>query len=461
MTKLLDGKEIADTILRTSVGRQISNIVQHHEISLAIIMVGDDEGSRVYVKRKIELCKIYKINVNLIIFDPTTTDKDIIAKIEELNNDSKTFGILVQLPLPFHLNKYEILSAIAPIKDVDCLHFKNLGYLVQGKEYVRPCAVEAVMQVFSFCNIPTKGKTITIINRSALIGQPLSHILTQNCESGNATVTICHEFTKNLDALCRNSDIIISAVGKRNEFVIDDTFVKDGAVLIDIGFSRIDNKILGDFDLNKITNASLATPVPNGIGPITIACLLSNFAKITKYQIKKNRTKKLIAYTKEKYHAHKEQRLCRCGKILDRNGSLCIECHLKAKESKKSLKENKKNNGICINCPSPRLLSQSYCKQCYLKSLSKSHLDDVNHWKELKQLFTDQHVCPYTGVELILGDTASLDRVIPKSKGGKNELNNLQWVYQPMNIMKWNYSENNFLSLVKKVYEYRKLENLS
>lgn len=452
--KIIDGKKIADLIM-CKHSRHIANICKHHSPKLAIILVGSDPASCSYVQKKFDACEKYKIIPALFKFEHGVAESEVLDKIRQLNADLSVFGILVQLPLPDSLNKHLILSAIDPVKDVDCLHPKNLGYLVQGREYVKPCAVEAVMQVIAFNNIVTKGKRVVIINRGSLIGQPLLNVLTRNVENGNATVSVCHEFTNNLPELCRNSDIIITAVGKRDKFVVDDSFIKDGAVVIDIGFSKLGQKVVGDVDASKMDRVSILTPVPNGIGPITIACLLSNFVKITSYQIKKARRSRSISYTKKKYQDCKKGGMCRCGKVLDRNGILCSECLNKSRQQNAVLLEAKKRDNECRNCPQKKLLETSYCSGCYLKILAKSHLGSTDNWKLLRELFEKQHICPYTGIELVLGDNASLDRIVPRAKGGQDVIENMQWVYKPINVLKWDYSESEFLENICLVYEYR------
>ena len=240
---------------------------------LATILVGDDPASATYVKNKHTACKKIGIKTKDHKLPTDTTQKKLDEVIDSLNNDKEVHGILVQLPLPKQLNEFATISRISPIKDVDGLTPQNVGLLSIGKSILRPCTPSGIMELFYYYKINLEGKNVVMINRSNLIGKPLYHLLLQN----NATVITCHSKTRNLAEYCKNADIIITAVGNREKFKLTSDMIKQDAIVIDVAISRYGGKLTGDTDYDDIIQkASRVTPVPGGVGPMTVAMLLKN-----------------------------------------------------------------------------------------------------------------------------------------------------------------------------------------
>ena len=243
------------------------------EPCLATILVGDDPASATYVKNKHKACEHVGIKTKDHKLSAETTQKELNKIIDNLNNDKEVHGILVQLPLPNQLDEFSTISRVTPIKDVDGLTPQNVGLLSMGKSILKACTPSGIMELFYYYKINLEGKNVIIINRSNLIGKPLYHLLLQN----NATVITCHSKTMNLNDLCLNADIIITGVGDRTKFKLTSDMIKQDAVVIDVAISRHDGKLVGDTDYdNIIQKASWATPVPGGVGPMTVAMLLKN-----------------------------------------------------------------------------------------------------------------------------------------------------------------------------------------
>lgn len=269
----INGIDLASSI-KMGVKRTIFNL-QEKEIEpcLATILVGDNIASTTYVKKKHDAC----LEVGIATMDyrlrEDVTQKELNETIEKLNSDKIVHGILLQLPLPEHLNHIEALSKITPDKDVDGLTAHNMGLLAIGKAKLIPCTPLAIMTILEHQKIDLAGKTIVVINRSNLIGKPLMHLLLQR----NATVIICHSHTKNIAKFTLLADVVISAVGNRQVFEIKPDMLKEGCALIDVAISRHDGKLTGDAEYSKvITKISHITPVPGGVGPMTVAMLLKN-----------------------------------------------------------------------------------------------------------------------------------------------------------------------------------------
>jgi len=236
-------------------------------------LIGDDPASATYVKNKHNACEKVGIKTKDHKLSADTTQEELDKIIDELNNDKEVHGILVQLPLPKQLNEFATISRISPIKDVDGLTPQNVGLLSMGKSILKPCTPSGIMEMFYYYKINLQGKNVVMINRSNLIGKPLYHLLLQN----NATVVTCHSKTENLHEYCKNADVIITAVGDRAKFKLTSDMIKQDAIVIDVAISRYEGKLVGDADYDDIIQkASWVTPVPGGVGPMTVAMLLKN-----------------------------------------------------------------------------------------------------------------------------------------------------------------------------------------
>ncbi len=269
----IDGKLIAQSV-KDRVKRATEELKsQGINPCLATVLVGDDQASATYVRNKHRACEEVGIITKDHKLDANTTQNQLNEIIENLNNDNSVHGILVQLPLPQQLDEFTTTSRISPLKDVDGLTPHNAGLLAMKKAALVACTPSGVMEMFEYHNINLEGKNIVLINRSNLVGKPLYHLLLEK----NATVITCHSRTKNLTELCQSADIIISAVGNRNKFTLTKEMIKEGAVIIDVAISRFQEKLVGDADYEDIIQkASFATPVPGGVGPMTVAMLLKN-----------------------------------------------------------------------------------------------------------------------------------------------------------------------------------------
>ncbi len=240
---------------------------------LATVIVGENPASATYVKNKQKACADVGIITKDHKLPESFTQQEMNSLVDLLNKDDSVHGILIQLPLPKQLDEFSTVSRISPIKDVDGLTPHSVGLLAAGKAILKPCTPSGIIEMFDFYNIDLTGKHAVIINRSNLVGRPLYHLLLDK----NATVTTCHSKTKNLKEHCQKADIVITAIGDRTKFVLTADMIKEGAVVIDVGISRQNGKIVGDVDYEEIIKkASYATPVPGGVGPMTIAMLLKN-----------------------------------------------------------------------------------------------------------------------------------------------------------------------------------------
>ncbi len=240
---------------------------------LATILIGDNSASTTYVRNKHIACEEVGIVTKDHKIDTNITQAELNKIIDNLNLDSSVHGILVQLPLPKHLDEFTTTSRISPLKDVDGLTPHNAGLLTMKKAALVACTPSGIMEMFDYHEIDLNGKNVVLINRSNLVGKPLYHLLLEK----NATVITCHSKTKNLTDLCQAADIIITAVGDRTKFTLTPGMIKDGAIVIDVAISRFQEKLVGDSDYEEIIQkASFATPVPGGVGPMTVAMLLKN-----------------------------------------------------------------------------------------------------------------------------------------------------------------------------------------
>lgn len=269
----IDGKVIAQSIKDTirQAAEQLKS--QGTNPCLATILVGDDPASATYVRNKHRACQEVGIETRDHRLDASITQDQINRIIDELNVDASVHGILVQIPLPDHLNEFATTSRISPLKDVDGLTPHNAGLLSMKKAALVACTPRGIMEMFDYHGIDLQGKNIVLINRSNLVGKPLYHLLLQK----NATVIACHSKTRNLEEFCKDADVIITAVGDRSRFTLRPDMIREGAVVIDVAISRYQGKLVGDSDYEDIIQkASFATPVPGGVGPMTVAMLLKN-----------------------------------------------------------------------------------------------------------------------------------------------------------------------------------------
>ncbi|MDX1797620.1 MAG: bifunctional 5,10-methylenetetrahydrofolate dehydrogenase/5,10-methenyltetrahydrofolate cyclohydrolase [Candidatus Lokiarchaeia archaeon] len=284
-TKILDGKKLAEK-LNADLKIKIKKAVDMTGVrpKLATILVGKDPASKVYVNIKHRTCQSVGIDPVEIELNEDISREQLLEEIEKVNNDSSVHGILLQIPLPEHLRNFttEFIDKISPLKDADGLHPVTRGKLFDYNEDHGPCTPKGIIKLLENNNITLKGKDVVIINRSNLVGKPLIFMLLKR----NATVTICHTSTKDIDSYIRKADIVIVAVGKP-KFITKEN-IKDGAILIDVGINRIEGKIYGDIDFEGVYDkCGKITPVPGGIGPMTVAMLCENTFFLYKQQIEK------------------------------------------------------------------------------------------------------------------------------------------------------------------------------
>ena len=282
MARILSGKEFAARI-KEDAARGVAELKAAGVLPrLAVIIVGSDPASEVYVRNKQRTCEELGIHSDHIALPAETTKEELLACIGELNVDPEVHGILVQLPLPAQIaeDEEEILSHIDPRKDVDGFHPVNVGHLVLGAPGLRPCTPAGCIRMLDYAGIPIEGAHAVIIGRSNIVGKPMAHLLLER----NATVTICHSRTQNLAAIARTADILVAAVG-RPRFVTAD-MVKEGATVIDVGINRIaPKKLVGDVDFDAAAAvAGAITPVPGGVGLLTVAMLMENVVQAAKAQ---------------------------------------------------------------------------------------------------------------------------------------------------------------------------------
>lgn len=280
MAKIIDGKQISEHI-RNNISKNLESLKQMGITpGLAVIIVEGDSASRTYVDNKKKACKDLGIYSEEYCLSPQVTQEELIDLIYMLNEKANINGILVQLPLPKHLNEKQIIESINPLKDVDAFHAENVGRIMLGDYRLSPCTPAGIMEMFKYENINLCGKHCVVLGRSNIVGKPMAMLLLH----ANATVTICHTKTINIKDICKNADIIISAVGK-TKFVTADMVKKD-AVVIDVGMNRDDNgKLCGDVDFENVKDiASYITPVPGGVGPMTITMLMQNTINAVKLQ---------------------------------------------------------------------------------------------------------------------------------------------------------------------------------
>ncbi len=280
MAKLIDGKVISAAV-KDEVAKEVAELKSKGITpGLAVIIVGEDPASKVYVANKEKACEQLGMASFKYALPENTTEAELLELVNKLNKDPKVHGILCQLPLPHHLNEELIINTIIPEKDVDAFHPQNVGKIMIGNYDFLPCTPAGVMEMLKYENIDITGKECVVIGRSNIVGKPMSMLLLHK----NGTVTVCHSKTANLKEVCRRADILVAAVGRAN-FVTAD-MVKEGAVVIDVGINRLENgKLCGDVNFAEVEpKASYITPVPGGVGPMTIATLMKNTLTASKKQ---------------------------------------------------------------------------------------------------------------------------------------------------------------------------------
>ncbi len=282
MTRLINGKEISDYI-KNGVKAEVAKLSsQGVSVGLAVIIVGDNPASKVYVANKEKACEALGIKSFKYALPESTTNEELLSLIDKLNNDREVDGILCQLPLPSHLDEKVVINRISPEKDVDAFHPQNVGKIMIGDYDFLPCTPAGVIEMLKYENIDITSKNCVVVGRSNIVGKPMAMLLLHN----NATVTVCHSKTKNLKEICASADILVVAIG-RAKFITAD-MVKEGAVVIDVGMNRDENgKLCGDVDFENVKDKTSAiTPVPGGVGPMTIAVLMKNTLTAAKNKIK-------------------------------------------------------------------------------------------------------------------------------------------------------------------------------
>jgi methylenetetrahydrofolate dehydrogenase (NADP+)/methenyltetrahydrofolate cyclohydrolase len=287
--KLIDGRELS-SIIRNKIAQKVQELREKSIYpALAVILVGDDPASAIYVGNKQKACEKAEIFSQTFKLSKDISQDKLIELIDTLNHDPKFHSILVQLPLPGQINEQLILETVNPVKDADCLHPENIGKMVIGIPYVLPCTPAGIIELIEYSGTSTEGKHVVIIGRSNIVGKPIANLLMQKSPRANATVTVVHSRTEKIEKYTRQADILIAAMGKA-EFVKGE-MVKENVVIIDVGQNSIPAdtpkgyKLVGDVDFNSvISKVSKITPVPGGVGPMTIAMLLQNTIKAAEFQ---------------------------------------------------------------------------------------------------------------------------------------------------------------------------------
>lgn len=291
--EILDGRQISLDI-KEEIKKEVAGYIDKglRAPHLVAILVGDDPASQTYVNSKDKSCKEVGITSSLYKYSKDITEKELLEVIDFINNDDEIDGLIVQLPLPKHISEEKIIQRINPAKDVDGFHPMNIGKMVLGLPTYISATPFGIIQLIERYNIDTQGKNCVVIGRSNIVGTPISILLSRKAKHGNATVTLCHSRTKDLKNICKNADIIIAAIGKPKFLTAD--MVKKGAVVIDVGIHRVKSdktksgfKLIGDVDFDEVSKkCSFITPVPRGVGPMTIVSLMQNTLKAYKKEVK-------------------------------------------------------------------------------------------------------------------------------------------------------------------------------
>jgi methylenetetrahydrofolate dehydrogenase (NADP+)/methenyltetrahydrofolate cyclohydrolase len=281
LAKIIDGKSLAATVRAAQKNAINALAARGVRPGLAAILAGNDPASRVYVRNKARACEETGVHSEVHAFPDDVTEPALLERVAQLNADPRVHGILVQLPLPRHLDSSRVLAAVSPMKDVDGFHAANLGALLQGRPGFIPGTPAGVMRLLEHAGVPLAGKSATIVGRSTIVGKPLALLLLQK----DATVTICHSKTRDLAASTKQADILIAAVGRAK--LITAGMVKPGACVIDVGINRLaDGKLAGDVDFESVRAvAGSITPVPGGVGPMTVAMLIVNTVRAAELSI--------------------------------------------------------------------------------------------------------------------------------------------------------------------------------
>ncbi|MED3985418.1 bifunctional methylenetetrahydrofolate dehydrogenase/methenyltetrahydrofolate cyclohydrolase FolD [Peribacillus simplex] len=283
--QIINGKEIAESV-RQEISKEVQQLREKNVVpGLAVILVGDNQASQTYVRNKQKACEDLGMHSVLIKKPAELSQEELIESIAELNQDDSIHGILVQLPLPGHIQEKAIIEAISPEKDVDGFHPINIGRMMTGQDAFLPCTPYGVMVMLEYIDYDLEGKHVVIVGRSNIVGKPAGQMFL----NANATVTYCHSRTKDLAYYTKQADVVVAAVGKRDTITSD--HIKEGAVVIDVGMNRNDEgKLCGDVAFDEVKNkASYITPVPKGVGPMTITMLMKNTVKSAQKALEQNK----------------------------------------------------------------------------------------------------------------------------------------------------------------------------
>ena len=292
MGKIIDGKAVAKQLV-SEIAKEVEAFSKDFRVPhLAVIIAGDDPASRVYVKSKVRASEKCGIDVDLVKFPADIKESELFQKLDELNNDNSIDGILVQLPLPSQLDSKKVIERISPYKDVDGFHPYNLGKILEGDPLFVPCTPLGIIELLKRYNVKTTGKKAVVVGRSVIVGKPIAMLLANKSKNGNATVTICHSKTAGIKKILSEADIIVCAAGKAK--MVNGDMVKPGVIIIDVGINRIKDetvkrgyRLVGDVDFESVSpKASLITPVPGGVGPMTVAMLMKNTLKAARLKYK-------------------------------------------------------------------------------------------------------------------------------------------------------------------------------
>lgn len=278
MDKIIDGREVSKNIKKN-----IKNFIEYRKVNgqivpkIASVLVGDDGGSIYYLNSQEKVATSLGVLFDKIMLDSTINEDELISLIDSLNNDENVHGIMLQLPLPKHINEKRVLNVISSKKDIDCLTYESVGKLYLGEDTFMPCTPNSVVTLLKKYNVALEGKEVVILGRSNIVGKPAFQMLLNE----NATVTICHSRTKDLKKVCKRADILVVAIGSPK--FITSEYIKEGAVVIDVGTSSFEGKITGDVDFDDVLEkASLITPVPGGVGALTTTLLINNVCEAIK-----------------------------------------------------------------------------------------------------------------------------------------------------------------------------------